>query len=82
MTKFKNLTETQQIKFIDQLQKDVGKKFKKYFKDNTISSKKAKRIMDYILYNYSHMKLGELRKHVILGTKIFIMKKLNSDIEK
>ena len=82
MTKFENLTETKQIKFIVSLQKDIGRRFKKYFQLDIISSIEAKRIMDYTLYNYSHLTLKELRKDVGLRTKLFIMEKLDPDIEK
>jgi len=76
MTKFKNLkTEEEKNDFIISLQKQIGRKFRKHFQNNIISSKEAKDIMDNIIWDNTHLNLGQLKNHVVLATKIYITHK-------
>ena len=79
MTKFNNLTAEQKNDFIISLQKKIGRKFRKHFQNNIISSKEAKMIMDDRIWNFRHLHLGELKKDVILATKLYITHKIHPE---
>jgi hypothetical protein len=81
MTKFKNLTKLQQIDFIITVQNEVARKFKKYFQSDVISGKEAKRIIEYTLYTFDHLSLGQLKKDVKMDIELFITKKLHPDFD-
>ena len=75
MVKFSNLQEKQQIDFILQLQKQVGKTFRTAFRADIISSREAKDIMDNVLRNNRHLNLQELRRSVLSATHTYINNK-------